>query len=54
MRTSRIIVEQFSRMKSSDSRYYTVVIENIDQMKIVAMGTLLVELKLIRGGGSVH
>ncbi|RHZ54166.1 hypothetical protein Glove_429g38 [Diversispora epigaea] len=43
-------VERFESMKSA-SRYYIVVIENEKDKKVVAVGTLLVELKFLRNCG---
>lgn len=47
-------IEQFFRMKDLCKTYFTLVIENTDHSTIVAMGTLVVELKFIRGGASVN
>lgn len=39
---------------AAKGHYFIVVIENISEAKIVAMGTLLIELKLIHGASKVE
>ncbi|EKX37225.1 hypothetical protein GUITHDRAFT_89759 [Guillardia theta CCMP2712] len=40
----------FNKMRSSGS-YFTVVVENTEERRIVATATLLTEYKFLRGGG---
>lgn len=40
-------------MKSMSGKYFTIVIEELSTSRIVASGTVLVEIKFIRGCGKV-
>lgn len=43
----------FKQMEMMKGTYFVVVIEDLNLEKIVGMGTLVVELKFIRGGSKV-
>ncbi|KAI5801475.1 glucosamine 6-phosphate acetyltransferase [Peziza echinospora] len=46
-------LERYAFMKSRPGEYFIIVIENLDTGKLVAIGTLLVEKKFLRGLGEV-
>ena len=46
------MIERFEEMKKAGG-YYTIVVEDVDQEKIVGVGTLFVEMKFLRNCGKV-